>query len=1077
VPLNDIKSIVDVTIKENPDDRIFSSVDEMLFRGFNTIQRSTASGTPILERALWTDETQGYGAPFSSDVFLKRLRNGQFVLTAKSSAPEINIFGHPRISLWPVNRAVPDEFGNAATSPKVTKFDFSVSLASMLLKTQGETASNSQRNFYFLVRQDPSSRHNELENSGDSRARTYDLFRYLKNATGDHPSAAKFPGIIAANSFREKYRMISSLPNSNIPDYSDRDSVLAQMIDYIRLSNLSDPELEPDNRYSTVKNAGGLLPANGQSTNFCFCGYPNRNGSNRHGNYFWSNANEPRPKGFGRAFTPTEIVFMVQRLGVRSNGAANYVGVETWQVPGDGPITLRSLGAEAPTAEIYEMAVMIEGFGPGHGWAGIKPNMGATLWMGTPPLGSAGTETRASLGVQGAPASVPNAVLATNGYSGSLADEAGYTPLDQYPRSAGYSGFRPFSNSAGTAFPNMIFFRPFVVTPGQDRIRFLNSTGEHLKLVITDAEGSATQMGPGQGRGNLLQCFYFWMGADLSFPKPNAEGNATFSDRLKKVWKKRMDDGQWDILLRNTVSRSFIIPHGDYRVSGAQRTLGRGIAPKKGGTVEFWNSFIPHPEWTDTNTAPHLSMMYEPSVGLLDAPAYAGLYRGSQLLSQLSPVHATPNLKREKRGETVFPYRTQGSLPGYRGFLAPQPQLGEIETERGPADPWFTGDWDTGYGELPDGPYINRNDEGDLRPHVFNQPSEVPYFEALNRDTTPPKSKVDMAAGFAPSKMVKGPVQFGSLVTGANSNWPWHTLLFRPDPNGGVGMDPQVDGHFGGARRDHSKLSPQQRMPKDHLLLDFFWMPIVEPYAISDTFATKGKINMNHEIWPFTYIERTTALHALLKSERITAIPDTDVAVYKDRNNAQGGSTYRHYIDAKQTLKQFKRRFEGILEWEGDRSRVFKTPSEICELWLIPEGENYGNADPKIYTDQDAYKNFKTGFWDKHRLTGDNLKEAPYANLYPRLTTKSNIYKVFLIAQTIQKARSSDPKTFNAEKDTISSEYRGSAVIERALDLTDPELKENDFFSAQANQVFTNPRKTLDFYYEYRITELKQFAP
>jgi hypothetical protein len=53
----------------------------------------------------------------------------------------------------------------------------------------------------------------------------------------------------------------------------------------------------------------------------------------------------------------------------------------------------------------------------------------------------------------------------------------------------------------------------------------------------------------------------------------------------------------------------------------------------------------------------------------------------------------------------------------------------------------------------------------------------------------------------------------------------------------------------------------------DHLMLDLFWMPAVEPYAISDSFSTAGKINLNYQIQPFTYIDRNTALVCLMKPE------------------------------------------------------------------------------------------------------------------------------------------------------------------------------------------------------------------
>ena len=56
-------------------------------------------------------------------------------------------------------------------------------------------------------------------------------------------------------------------------------------------------------------------------------------------------------------------------------------------------------------------------------------------------------------------------------------------------------------------------------------------------------------------------------------------------------------------------------------------------------------------------------------------------------------------------------------------------------------------------------------------------------------------------------------------------------------------------------------------------MLDLFTMPVVEPYAISEPFSTAGKINMNYQIVPFTYIDRSTGVKAVLNSELIARVP------------------------------------------------------------------------------------------------------------------------------------------------------------------------------------------------------------
>jgi uncharacterized protein (TIGR02600 family) len=297
----------------------------------------------------------------------------------------------------------------------------------------------------------------------------------------------------------------------------------------------------------------------------------------------------------------------------------------------------------------------------------------------------------------------------------------------------------------------------------------------------------------------------------------------------------------------------------------------------------------------------------------------------------------------------------------------------------------------------------------------------------------------------------------------------------------------------------------------------------VEPYALSDTFSTKGKLNMNYKIFPFDYIHRSTHLHALFKAEKILAIPTAAADVYKIETpvSATNDSTdptrpdlttspqkpdskryWRKHIHAEKTLWQFERKFAKQGEFVNDKSRVFRTASEICDLWLIPESLGVTETAGLTTKTENPYQIMRK-FWIGidvsnsaagsvggttaaqkrqeitdiplgHRLTGDNVKESPYANLYPRLTTKSNVFKVHFTVQTLQKARSTDVDRFIPNVDLVTSEHRGSAVVERTLDMTNPNLQAIRYL--RDTSVFTDPKKRLDYFYSYRITELKQFS-
>jgi uncharacterized protein (TIGR02600 family) len=281
---------------------------------------------------------------------------------------------------------------------------------------------------------------------------------------------------------------------------------------------------------------------------------------------------------------------------------------------------------------------------------------------------------------------------------------------------------------------------------------------------------------------------------------------------------------------------------------------------------------------------------------------------------------------------------------------------------------------------------------------------------------------------------------FGSLPAGVQAGDAWRTLLFRPQ-----------QGHPGGSSANKGQ------DPPDHLFLEFFWMPVVEPYAISETLSTAGKINLNYQIFPFTNIRRASSLHALMQNEMITAVDEKDMPNYKTWPKSgdtttywqdSDGKTWDYSIDVEKTLAQFEERFA--------KGKAFLSPSEICDLHLVPQNAP-GVSD---YTQMET-------FWSTRRLTGDNTRERPYSTIYPRLTTRSNTFRVHYISQTIAKARSTAPDTMDANVDQVSGEYRGSAVIERYLDPTQKTIP--DFTTGYTSD-------SLDNYYQFRVIELKKFG-
>ena len=323
----------------------------------------------------------------------------------------------------------------------------------------------------------------------------------------------------------------------------------------------------------------------------------------------------------------------------------------------------------------------------------------------------------------------------------------------------------------------------------------------------------------------------------------------------------------------------------------------------------------------------------------------------------------------------------------------------------------LAGDWDTGPGYAPDGALINLPDAG-----TSNAPAAA-YQSLSGNDVGAPTQR-------KPNALVPSPVIFGSLPAGINptapaSSTPWRTLLFCPYPAANTSATPYT-------------MHPGAASPPDYLLLDNFWMPVVEPYPISTGMATRGKINLNDQIAPFTYIHRSTALRALLDSLRIPAISSQNALVYKTPGVGVSTSIWNS-VDENGTVAQIDNRLT------NGSADAYLSESEICAVPLVPrlstpiDTSSIANAQAAL-----------AQFWNPSNaanvsgaLTGDNLRELPYAQLYGRLTARSNAYTVHIWVQVLKKL-TGDPQQnlWREGTDFVLGEWRGDYEIERYLDPT-----------------------------------------
>ncbi len=1013
-------------------DRLYASVNDAVFnvrRENNPLVSLLRGGTAQIERA------RGF-------------------LTTRSHAPELNVHGRPRICIWPVHESDSD----------ATRTAFDQTLAFCATLREG-------RDKYFFQRADHSSRHAEFYRR--AQRANVNLYMYLmaqvyKDIPGYGKSLAEKYGAQRSAPFRPSYYRDDK-------EYKfDHFAIPLMMMDYIRGVNLHDGNVEEP--YAPLD--GGDSSSFGQIAGINLIGRNlESDGGTAEQDQRWF---EPslEPRGPGRLFTLSEAALVLYKTAeVRLTSWDADRGPRFQHVAGeqgDGRVVQRIVANQHPryaswigreygpqdvgkTFAFIEVGMLPEIFSVSQGFHQIHPKQSMRLLVGGREY-AGGFDEEGGLRINGVP-------LQLWGNSTTARDNTiqGPVVMTADPQSADIRGDLPagWFGWGGSGGYRIMRFGEFTVGPndsGWHGQSFLaNSTGplralycqtpvilredeslvleqDHpVRLVMYDTIGNRAT-----GSGNIVQAFNLrWANpgeqVHLGVPELNTGQFRGWSRRFNRAASANARENPVDVLEREgrELVKSVIVSHGDYRIVAAKRHVPSEL-------------FQPHPHMEKSKAAHSL---------VWALPNGADVAPGVTLGEEVSGRNLVDGVNYDDGNRPDFTID-----PANRKDFAPLLS----ENYRFPIDPTITRDFDNGVGAAPDGAYINKADDGaDDVPGspIFDQ--AFPYYDA--GEWTVNESYEDRnTVNFSPNRMVASPVTFGSIPSASQANAPWTTLLFRPNVARNPGRNPHLGEAGNGLRYTGDRLSldgfpiPQlasvendPQLPPDHLWLDLFWMPIVEPYPISDPFATVGKVNLNYQMFPFNHIKRATALHAVLKSERLLAIPTTAGERYKDTRN--WASNWHHKIDAAETLKQWEHRFE--------KGEIFKTASEVCEMFLYPEGEEWDDENRGI-----------RNFWWKHRLTGDNTLEQPYANIYPRVTTKSNTFKVYMTLQTLKKVRGEPHNTFTPGVDQVTAEYRGSAVIERYLDPNAPDMEAYLNHRTEANA------DTMELRYRYRVVNVQQFA-
>jgi len=995
-------TVVATTPVEPDGERLFSSVDELLFDAHQGVRTaSTQLGKDDIEKA-------------------------KFFLTARSNAPEINLFNLPRMAIWPIN----------AGGKKPSTLDELVAFCSMVNGAP-----------YYFQRSDPKSGTADIDGDTPYSKRNQELYHYINTLL-----AAPHPGFgESADTFAKKYTA------------DETGQIVTEIFDYIRSSNLYSTALGAD-----AYTAGNVATAGsgvGQVTPLKIDG----------------------TKGVGRIPVLSKAVF---QLFV--SGASSSLGGVFTPLPGKTPLYSDPLGTTPHYQQLTSFLdktglsdpvdlktsgiIYFDTFDPMYGYSFPRYNFTVDV------------EFQGDWTVDGKPLGFPStATLTINNdhhllydaefddgirtwmghYLGGLLgpqwmmqNYSSVAPNPSKTTGAKFNGPYPLVSSQVSLHPPFNLVKRNNAAPTGDLTVTLPSVETLPSSSISFSGG--TVIAKLKVGSEVVQEYRF------VFP-PFTKPAPRYASRLAPLGSLNLGDDSRadDVLKQFAVSADFrnrwryqphahrastrtgagnskykfvdvgLVQDGDVAVAlearfGDKRLLSGRNLLTTGTTAK--DSFERNISYDNTSARHAVTLRTDPSGQERRNRANRVGQRPGRILDITYGQNAMPEVVDR------YPHGVEATTQGVDGGN-------------------FTPDFDNGTFHMPDDAYVGRADEGS----VYDKTSDKSVYIAWYLNIASHTNSHNSPTFYSPNKQMPSAVKFGSLPTGVIRNHPWQTLLFRPDP-----------GHHPGAAG----------VP-DYSLLDLFWMPVVEPYAISEPFSTNGKVNMNYQIMPFGYIQRSTAIRGVMQTEEVLSMHNDDAALgnpdgqgYGDGTGAaeayekELGDSYKRFAvgDTAATTyfstKRFRKRFNldettGTLrsfEELFKDNRIFRSETEICTIPIVPEGEEW-NAD------------FEQDYWQPRSLTGDNSREAPYANLLPRFTTRSNTYTVHYRVQSLKKSISSDPTIWEEGKDSVVAELRGSRVIERYIDPNNVDIPD---YAAAASPTSLD---TLERFYRWRIIANREFEP
>ena len=999
--------------------RLYASVGELLFD-----PPPTSQGTRMASNLLTKPQVEA----------------AKFFLTAHSRAPELNPFGLPRVAIWPIS-SINDQLHR-------TPADQYIAFSSSTIPATGDPAPN---NYYFTrypYTVPPSTAVSSSSITG-SNSPTYDISLFHDPANKfnnsnkdllnylDYPTSQRRPGKLGKGlSFADKNTQL------------EKRQALTEIFDYIRITNSRDPGLDntlnPSPLGTRVPYAApnawdtshGSTPGYGQIVPTI--------------NPFWAGT-----YGFGRyqgRVVEASIIFVGVGQGV-PNAASPY---------GSSPVNYHAV----QQAQANTVSPAYTGVTPAPSTTGstLIPPPGQTavqalfvLTFFDPALGY--SRSTSSFGVQSV--GLTNLKATPTGLSTtpvSLFTNENQERLNIVTGNAGrtyayYQGANPASLGGLMDYRIMLGLRK-AAGAGTDNqypsMGYIINMPTGGTFAFNGGAITVTAYGAGSpiGSGGVPQIHQFTINfPSASIPVPNYSPRSLFGSTSSRA------DGVTVPLPGQATAATDRFDDFNSQSSVSGVTQSEYVCHM----IDFDNdtvvSVVPSASYGDYR------MMCAPvtPTGAFNYGLYTNTISGQKLYYGFRyPSGQTfPNGQYGQLVASVpaapspLAYFSQDVTSTIPGGVA-SPAYGSLPLVPSSVKSAFAGggasgvspDFDNGFGELPDGPYINKPDEGAVYPSASGGRVYYDNGSATIYNTGRPDFF------FSPQRQVPSPVMFGSLPTGApivvggttvQAPQPWQTLLFQPGMTGHKGL----------------------KAPEDEYLLDFFWMPQADPYPISEPFSTAGKVNLNYQIFPFTYIDRSTAIQSVLSSEKVAQVGAGMAPYYKKDSSGAVSSPSGMNPLARQSLNMSE--IDGTLRGFVQKFSsfdFFKTTGELCDVYLVPQGQSWGSTGAA----QSSW------YGSDFALVGDNTREKPYADIYSRVTTKSNTYTVYYRVQTLKPSVLAASSQWTEGQGLILGDYRGSTTLERYIDPNDNTVPD---YANSSNYTKAN----LESHYKWRVVENTRFAP